>query len=52
MKADFETFEIEFVMFDGENLIHASDCDFHCGENCACDGCQGVCTWDCKVVQK
>ncbi len=44
--------EVEFVMLGNESVVRASDCDFHCDENCSCHFCVGVCTWDCTSDDK
>lgn len=49
MKKKYVEPKFEFVYFKSENLIHTSDCDFDCSENCSCHYCVGVCTWDCKA---
>ena len=40
---------VEFVILGNEDVIVASECDFHCDENCSCYFCVGVCTWDCTA---
>ena len=50
VKKKFVPSKVEFVMFDGGNIIRTSDeCDFDCPGNCSCHFCVGVCTFDCTA---
>ena len=47
MRQTYNSPEVEFVMFEPDSVIRASDCLIHCDGNCSCHYCVGVCTWDC-----
>ena len=49
MKKRYFSPSVEFVFLGNENVVTASECDFHCDENCSCHRCVGVCVFDCTA---
>lgn len=49
MKKRYFSPSVEFVFLGNENVVTASECDFHCDENCSCFRCVGVCVFDCTA---